>query len=359
MDKKRLQKISRIQIYGVKFILIFCMIIIPQVYAGADWIQENIELTINGNFESAINLLNDRMQKNPNDYRTYFYLAATLNSKMTHFENSKDEFEFNNFIDKTIQLIEPKLENKAIDDTLRSKLLFYLGSAYGYLGYFEGKKGNWYSAVSNGLKAKSLLSESIEIDSTIVEAYVGIGVYKYWLSSKIGFIIWIPFVPDDREEGIEMIKKSIKNERPGKYIAMHQLVYILIDYGRFEEAIVYAEKIVKRYPQSQFMWWANAHTYYKMRNYEKAIFSYNRLLTLFKNDSNHNPGHFIKCNLKLAQLYFELEDFTQCIRFCRIILKEKNSTGLYEKYSKEFGDTEEYLLLSEEQLEDISRDDED
>ena len=61
-------------------------------------------------------------------------------------------------------------------------------------------------------------------------------------------------------------------------MAMHQLVYILLDYGKYEEAIQFAEKIVNKYPESQFMWWANAHAYYKNGNYQKAKSSY---LTLY------------------------------------------------------------------------------
>lgn len=362
MIKTKHKNIFRKLLNGNKVNLLICMFVIislSQFCNATDWIRDNIEFTINGKFESALDLLNERVMKYPDDYQTYFYLAATLNSKMTHFEYFKDEQNFNNYIDKTIQLIEPKLENEIIEDTLHSKLLFFLGSAYGYRGYFEGRKGNWYSALSNGLKAKSLLSESIELDSTYVEAYLGIGTYKYWLSSKIKFVLWIPFVPDDREEGIEMIKKSLEIDSPVKYMAMHQLVYILIDYGNFEEAIDYAERIIKKYPESQFMWWANAHTYYKKRDYDKAISSYNQLLTLFENDPNHNPGHFIKCNLKLAQLYYELNNYPMCNYYSKVILAEMNNNSLYEKYNKEFEEAEEYFTYSNEQVNSSVKNDDD
>ncbi|MFC2088115.1 tetratricopeptide repeat protein [Calditrichota bacterium] len=338
---------KNIQIIFLCYSLLF---LFPQPGKSNDWIKENIELTINGKFTQALDNLYKLKTEYPEDYRISFYLAATLNSRMIHFENIEDEQDFNKYIDQTINLIERELEKDNLNDSLHTNLLFYLGSAFGYKSYFEGKKGNWYSALSNGLKAKNLLYEAIEIDSTFYEAYFGIGTYKYWASSKIEFALWIPFIPDDRDEGIKMIKKSIENESPTQYMAMHQLVYILLDYGQFDEAINFAEKIVEKYPDSQFMWWANAHTYYKLRNYDHAIQSYNRLLDLFEDDPNNNPTHFIKCNLKLAQLHYELKDYNNCIRFCNNLLNKDIPTELEPKLEDEFDEAKEYLKLSTEQI---------
>lgn len=326
------------------------LILIPRLCKSNDWIRENIDLTINGKFSQAIEKLHSLEIKYPENYKISFYLAATLNSRMTHYENFNDEQAFNKYIDKTINLIEKELAGNSLNDSLHANLLFYLGSAIGYRSFFEGKKGNWYTALSNGLKAKNLLYDSIELDSTLYEAYFGIGTYKYWSSSKIEFALWLPIIPDERDDGIKMIKRSIEKESPSKYMAMHQLVYILLDYDQFDEAVIYAEKIVEKYPQSQFMWWANAHTYYKMRDYNKAIYSYNKLLDLFKHDANYNPAHYIKCNLKLAQLYYELKDYINCIKYCNNIFNSGISPELKEKLDNEIEEAEEYLLNSNEQI---------
>ena len=73
-----------------------------------DWINENIELTINGKFNRAISLLENRINEDSTDYKAYFYLAATYNSKMTHFENYEYEFDFFDAIDRAIKLVQKK-----------------------------------------------------------------------------------------------------------------------------------------------------------------------------------------------------------------------------------------------------------
>ena len=62
-----------------------------QVIAGNNgWIRETVENTINTNFDEALRIVTEKIEADSNDYRAQFYLAATLNSKMTHFESRED-----------------------------------------------------------------------------------------------------------------------------------------------------------------------------------------------------------------------------------------------------------------------------
>ena len=286
------------------------------------WIRETVENTINTNFDEALRIVNEKIEADSNDYRAQFYLAATLNSKMTHFESKEDVDHFNKAIDKTLILVEEELEKgQNLADSIKAELLFYKGSAYGYRAFFQGNNGSFLSAISNGLKSVGSLNQTLEIDSSLYGAYLGIGVYKYWRYSRLKFISWLPFVPDDREEGITMIKLAIACDSLSRYMAMHQLVYILLDFGRYQEAIIFAEKVVEKYPDSQFMWWANAHAYFKNQDFEKAKSSYQRLSTLIMEDKSRNISHLLKCKFKLALVYKELGEFEECKKECDGILE--------------------------------------
>ena len=286
------------------------------------WIRETVKNTINTNFDEALRIVNEKIEADSNDYRAQFYLAATLNSKMAHFESQEDADCFNKAIDKTLYLVEEELEKEQdLTDSIKAELFFYEGSAYGYRAFFQGSNGNFLAAISNGLKSVGSLNHTLEIDSSLYGAYLGIGVYKYWRYSRLKFISWLPFIPDDREEGITMIKLAIACDSLSRYMAMHQLVYILLDYGRYEEAIIFAEKVVVKYPDSQFMWWANAHAYFKNKDFEKAKSSYLRLYTLITEDKNRNISHLLKCKFKLAVVYKELNEFEECKKQCDSILE--------------------------------------
>ncbi|MEJ2056048.1 MAG: hypothetical protein P8X42_19210, partial [Calditrichaceae bacterium] len=273
---------------------------------SADWIQQTIDYTINNQFDSAEAVIQDRFAGGDSSLPVYFYYASILNSKMTHFENKEDEDLFNDILNRIIneagKLIETgNIENKK----LLAKAYFYRGSAYGYQAYAQGKNGQWLKALDNGLSSISDLQESVKIDSTLYDAYLGIGVYNYWRSTKLKYMLWLPFVPDRRKEGVEQIKLAIRKGRYSAGMGMHQLIYILLDYGRFDEAVPYAEKVIRLYPNSQFMRWAHAHVYYKRHEYEKAVQSYLKLLQLIENDNKANPGHRLFCQVKLAEIFYK------------------------------------------------------
>lgn len=314
------------------YLLIFLVLINGLEANNEDWIRQNIEYTINTEFDKAIQQLEILEKEQPQNFKVHFYFAATLSSKMTHFENEKGVNKFYSHTKKAIDLLEKELADSSSNEPQKNaQLLFYLGSTYGYEAFLEGRTGQWHKSISNGLKSIRLLERAVDVDSTLYDAYIGIGTYKYWLYSRLKYVSWLPFIPDDREQGIELIKKAIQQDCPGKFMAMHQLIYILLDFKQGEKAIPYAEAVVREYPNSQFMWWAAAHVYYKLRIYDKAIANYKRLLQLIKADPKMNPIHGMKCNLKLAQLYFEQEQYEECLQYCKAISVLSGDLSLREK----------------------------
>jgi hypothetical protein len=319
----------------------------------AEWIRHGIDFTINNKFAEATTLFTNQIQVRSNDHRAYFYLAATLNSKMTHFENDEDEVLFFKMLKKTIEIAKTKLNGeKNISDSTRAQLLFYMGSAYGYKAFYEGKKGSWYSAVSNGIRSVKLLKKAVALDSTLYDAYLGIGTYKYWRYSRLKFISWFPLVPDDREEGIKLIKKSIESSKYSRYLAMQQLIYILLDFKKPKEAIPYAQTVIQKYPESQFMWWAAAHTYLKNRDYLQAASAYSKLGQLIENDKTINPAHIVEYKVKLAFVYKELGKLNLCLDQCREILgMGQKDKKLSERLNSQFKRAQELYDFCMEKLE--------
>ena len=329
-------------IYTFFWIVFFRSLVFPQ---DTDWIDFGIELTINNKFAKALDHFQQQIDKRPFDYKSHFYLAATLNAKMTHFENRIGEARFKITIRKVMELADSCLQNEdKINSSQKATVLSYLGSAYGYQAYHDGQVGNWYSAISNGINSAKYLNQAIEIDSTMYDAYLGIGTYKYWRYSKLQFISWLPFIPDEREEGIEMIKNAISKSRYSKYTAMHQLIYILLDYGKTNEAIIYAEKIMEKYPHSQFMWWAAAHAFFKHRDYRRAELAYLHLYQLLESDKNVNTSHLLNCMFKLAFIYMEIGSYSDCYNQCNKIISLAEMKRIPEKDMDKLDEAREMLI---------------
>jgi len=135
-------------------------------------------------------------------------------------------------------------------------------------------------------------------------------------------------MPDQREEGIELIKKTISHDAYSKYLAMHQLIYILLDFGQFDEAEKLAEEIIKVYPQSTFMRWAHSHVFMKKKELPAAIASYKTLLELIDDDPNANPNHRLTCLGRLADMYSRADSCEQALQIQEKLNDSENESLL-------------------------------
>ena len=308
-----------------------------------DWIQQSIDLTINGRFDEAESLLQQRIRSGQDDLETYFYYASLLNSKMTHFENFHNDSLFLIVIDSVIKKADRILKKKSIDSLQTACVLFYKGSAVGYLAFYQGQTGKWLAAFNNGMDAIDYLEQAVDYDSVFYDAYLGIGVYKYWKSTKLKAVLWLPFVKDERAEGIRLIRKATDSSSRSKYMGMHQLIYILLDYGDFYRAKQYALEAVGKYPQSQFMWWAYAHTLYKMHDDAEALKTYEHLLEMINNDPQANLSHKVTCHLRMAEIYKRMNNKEACRSQCRIIIDGFSRESLTDNGKKDYDKAEDLL----------------
>ena len=313
-----------------------------------NWVQKSIDLTINGRFDEAENLFQKRINNNPDDLEAYFYYASLLNSKMTHFENFHDDSLFLIVIDSVVQKSDHYLKTMPADSLQTARILFYKGSAVGYLAFYQGQTGKWLAAFNNGMDAIDYLEEAVSYDSTFYDAYLGIGVYKYWKSTKLKSMLWLPFVKDERAEGIRLIRKSTDSSSRSKYMGMHQLIYILLDYGDYYNALQYAQTAIDSYPNSPFMWWAYAHTLYKMHDNLKAIEIYKHLLKMINSDSQVNPSHKVTCHLRLAEVFLRLEKRDECRLQCQIIFDNFKREKLTDNGKKDFDKARDILEKCED-----------
>ncbi len=306
--------VKRAFIRFLPLILVFSLLypLSSQADDAQDWIKRSIDLTINTHFAAAESLLTARIAAGDSSARVYFYLASVLNSKMTHFENQADEALFLYALNRVISTTAP--EQLGNGKEARARAFFFRGSAFGYKAFYEGQNGNWLDAVKDGLKSVDNLKQAVELDSTLYDAYLGIGVYQYWRSTKLKYLLWMPFIEDTRLQGIENIRKAAAKSEHSRYMAMHQLIYILLNYGNKDEALGYAREVIRTYPKSTFMWWAYAHTWYMRHEYPKAIAAYRHLLTMLKTLPEQNPSHVVSCYARLAEIYDKMGRITDAHR---------------------------------------------
>ncbi|NIS37794.1 hypothetical protein GWN91_01090, partial [Candidatus Saccharibacteria bacterium] len=162
-------------------------------------IERGIEQTIVTDFSGAKETFRKLIEDYSDQPFGYFYLGATYQAEMLDAEQFNQLNKFSKLMEQCIRISE-RLRNKNGDDVW---LLFYEGSAYLYRGFMDSKQKNFFEAYRNSLKGVHRLEDAIRMDSTFYDAYLGVGSFKYWKSSKAKALTWLPFISDERKLGIE------------------------------------------------------------------------------------------------------------------------------------------------------------
>jgi len=266
-----------------------------------------IEQSINQNYAQAESTFYRIIQIDENHPCGYFYLAASLQSKMMDYETDLwEELFFSNISQAE------KLSQQLINQNKNNiEAYFYWGSARSYRAFYDGKKKKYLSAIQHGMSGIFALKKVIELDTTFYDAYFGIGSYKYWRSKLTRYLNWLPLIHDDREEGIRLVKLAAEKGKFTNHAATNELVWILIDCGQVSEALSWAKTGLTRYPQSRFFLWGTAKSYFMLQNYEAALIYYNKILTSIQQEFLNNHYNEVICYFKISQCHYYQKDYEQ------------------------------------------------
>ncbi|RQV92292.1 MAG: tetratricopeptide repeat protein [Calditrichaeota bacterium] len=283
----------------------------PQEEPVKNLILQGIELTLNNRFEQAFRLYQDLIERYPHHPVGYFYCGATLQAQMLDREDYSDAGPFYSLMEKSIVLSD-SLDAAGVNDPW---VYFYSGSSHLYRGFLKMKLGEWFSAYKDASNGVSLLEKAIEQDSSLYDAWLGIGSYRYWKSARADFLLWLPFIPDERDEGIRMVYQAIEKGYFVEYVGKDQLVWMLLDYGRENEALALARENHLAFPGSRFFKWTLAAAAFRSREFDLSFRLYQELLDEIRNLPDSNHFNEIDCLVHLAEIEQIREDWLQAFRW--------------------------------------------
>jgi tetratricopeptide (TPR) repeat protein len=297
-------------------------------------INEGINATLNENYLYAEGRFKQIIREKPEDPAGYFFLGALYQAEMMDYEGDFKEKEFYSELETAIKLARNRM--KSGKETPWDYL--YLGNSYGYLGVYKARKGGWWPAFKNTLKAKSAFKKAVELNPRFYDAYVGLGSYHYWTSYFTKSFAWLPFFSDERKKGKEELKLAAKESLFSKVAALNALIWIYIKEKNYSPAIALADSLQKEFPDGKIFLWALATAYYEKFDWHKAIEYYGLIKKKLNNNPAENYYNLIECQFRIADSYFNAGDFAECISTCREALSydldKKTRERQKEKLSK-------------------------
>lgn len=267
---------------------------------GADaLILRGIDHTIMARFDSAFAVFDTLQARYPAHPVGWFYEAATLQSMMMDYETDRWRSEFYAAADSA-EIRARALIAQNEDDAWAQ---FYLGSTLSYKGLYQAKSGKVVGGFVSAKKGLGHLSRAVEIDTTLADAYLGLGSYDYWSGVYYKYLRFLPWIRDEREKGIAQIKWAMAESQFSYWISVNTMGWIEYNRKNYFLALTHFERGLARYPESRFFLWGLADTYFKMKDYKGAIGAYSRLLASVEAAPVNNGYNAALCQVRLAHCF--------------------------------------------------------
>ncbi len=318
-----IQKFLVLTIFCIPFSFTFA-----QVYT-----DHKVDSLLNSGIENIINQKYDFAKKDfvildkkfPEIPLGKIYLAAVEIAKSSDLSipfNSK-------FIKQNLEEAKKISENLLDKDDHNIWYYYFLALAKGYDAYFSALKSDWISAFTGGMNSVDLFKHCLEINPEFYDSFIAIGTYKYWKSKETQFIGWLPFVTDEREDGIKLLEKADKNFSYNSYLGNNSLIWIYIDKGESKKAVKLAQSILEKYPDCRFFRFGLARAYEDV-DLKKSIDEYYKILNSYSENEKPNRCNEILLKHLIAQQYNKLGEKEKALQLCNEILSLKNLTD-FEK----------------------------
>jgi len=298
--------------------ILFTMLFLPTISANPKNINElgikGIDLVFDMQFEQANKIFDEMIRMDPENAIGYFLKSKSYLWMYIFCTNDKEHIERSlELFLKTIDIAKEMLE-KNEDDI---DALFYIGNAYGYIGRRYGETGSWIKAYWYGRKGTNYLKKVIKKDPDYYDAYLGLGMYRYYADVLPKFIKALSFLlgglGGDREKGIdEVILASSKGNltRGEAKFLLADEIYLNLE-KNYEAALPLLKELTTNYPHNHFYKLRLAECYRNLYKYDLSVQTIEKALQ--SESLNEYPYLRSQIYYLLGGTYSEMNEFDQAI----------------------------------------------
>lgn len=249
------------------------------------------------------------LEKNPDSYRALYLRLSIFQTRMLDYESYGYEGRaFSARADSIGAALTRELPRLGGADSIAC--LVDLGNAYGGYAVILAKTGNWIAAAKKAMLARSFLKAALRADPNADAAYLGLGLFDYYLASKL---TWMPFFKPKQNNGMAELMRALKAPFPFDYAAKNSLCWIYIDKGEYADAYALVRSVLLQMPQNTIFLRIEGKLDLQTGQWPHGITVANKLIEL---SLNRKPVNWSDCLLGyriLATAYDALHEENLCI----------------------------------------------
>jgi tetratricopeptide (TPR) repeat protein len=263
--------------------------------------------------------------------------AGILHAEMLDAEEYSRGKAFLAHVDSTIIILKDWIDENP-DDPWG---YFFLGSAYGYKATWHGQQKSWLKSLIDGLKARGKFAKALKIDSTLYDAYTGTGNYHYWSSAKLGK--YIPFLPDNRDKGLQELRLAVDSSLFSNKPAVIGLGWALINEKQFFGAIEAGRWLYEESSGGRASLWILGGAYWRMGNLRYAEKYYNELIKSLQQTGEQNYYNLIVCRYRRGVCLFGMGKHEAAKREFEMVMSYNVSGEVAGRHKKTYKKAREYI----------------
>jgi tetratricopeptide (TPR) repeat protein len=292
----------------------------------------SVDLVYQEDFDRALETAKRIVRRAPQRPAGYFFCAVVLDSWAGYYQSSDRENEFYRYCEQAIERGEAVLDRDP-HDTWGT---FFVGGTEGLKGNYESRYERWITAFRNGWKGVSMLLELQERATGINDVNYGIGTYYYWRSAMTKVMFWLPGVEDKRAEGIERLRKSMNHGVYTRQASAANLLDILVNERRYQEAMALADSMLTRYPKALSFWWGKAQALYGLGKWRRATEQFKAILAKVESERLDNHYNAVRCHYWLARIRFAQGLYGKALAECNRMGYYSLSQEIEKRLNKHF-----------------------
>ncbi|MCK5833249.1 hypothetical protein KAH81_06210 [bacterium] len=305
-------------------------------------IQSTIACRFDHRYAKADTIIDSLRLVFPNDPAPLFLKGSNLHDKMTHYEDYSEIFTMNCILDSAITL--------ASENLVDPWNFWIIGSSLGYKAMAEIESGNYFSAYNTSREALDYLKTAMDSQETRADAALGAGGYYYWVSRSLGFLTYLPLVPDNREEGLELLRTAFTESHYSRDAAAHALVYIFCKSEEFDSARAYSCYIEEKYPSSLLPLWYKLSIAEALKDLSKYLVAAESLSCALDTLGIKQGANAIEIHYFSAIAAKDLKLWDRAIFHCDKALDFTDNKALFERFEDELHECKTIREYSKERM---------
>lgn len=283
---------------------------LPSDEEDRHYAARGIEMMMDGDLDGAVQLFQQIEQKDPESplgfvleanvtWWKIYYVSANLidpdvfdvaNMEATPYDSHFDDLE-----KVAIRKAEARIHQR--QDLARSYL--YEGYAYALRGRLEGLHDRDLATARAGKKMRSHLLRALELDPSLADAYLGLGIYNYFVDTLPGIVkflsVFIGLPGGSRTEGLRQLHLCAAKGELGRPEAKF---YLAKDYTRssekqYEKSLHLFAELQQEFPHNPLWPMLIGSLHYRLGNPAKGEETYREVYrrTAGKNSEVDKAAH--------------------------------------------------------------------